>query len=278
MQSSPRAWLKEIPPVTRVLMGLTVLAAGCQFYLAYREFLLMSPMSPNVLGLTLSGIQSGSVWQLVTFGALHLGVLHVLANMLTLCCAGQEAEPIVGRWHFLGIFVVGNIVGGIADCAAMAANLLPATTQVVGLSAGVAAALAAYATILPDLEVAPLGGFGLMVQVRARMIGIAAMGAVLCLWLSQAAPEVGAPGMAVAMLAGWAYVKALGYGNPLAIQRFLYRRRQRAARVARMPAEQFIVEEIDPILEKISRQGLHSLTRAERRILEKGREKISTRS
>jgi hypothetical protein len=35
-----------------------------------------------------------------------------------------------------------------------------------------------------------------------------------------------------------------------------------------------MVEEIDPLLEKISRAGLKSLTRAERRILARGREKI----
>ena len=54
----------------------------------------------------------------------------------------------------------------------------------------------------------------------------------------------------------------------------LYERRQREARIERMPAEQFISEEIDPILDKISREGMHSLTRTERKILEKGREKI----
>ena len=43
------------------------------------------------------------------------------------------------------------------------------------------------------------------------------------------------------------------------------------------PAE-FISREIDPILDKISREGIHSLTRAERKILEKGREKIERKA
>jgi hypothetical protein len=45
-----------------------------------------------------------------------------------------------------------------------------------------------------------------------------------------------------------------------------------------MTPEQFISAEIDPILDKISREGMHSLSRAERKILEKGREKIATRA
>jgi hypothetical protein len=64
----------------------------------------------------------------------------------------------------------------------------------------------------------------------------------------------------------------------LAIQRYIFERRQRAARLDRMTAEQFISAEIDPILDKVSRNGMHSLTRAERRILEKGREKIAART
>ena len=74
---------------------------------------------------------------------------------------------------------------------------------------------------------------------------------------------------------GWVYVKQLGYGNPLRIQRYFFEKRQREDRRKYMSSEQFINEEIDPILEKISRDGIRSLTRAEKRILEMGREKIA---
>ena len=75
-------------------------------------------------------------------------------------------------------------------------------------------------------------------------------------------------------LVGWVYVKQLGFGRTWRIQRYFFERRQREERLARMPSAQFIQEEIDPILDKICRDGLHSLTRAERKILERGREKI----
>ena len=78
---------------------------------------------------------------------------------------------------------------------------------------------------------------------------------------------------------GWIYVKQLGYGNHLRIQRYFFEKRQREERRRHMTAGQFINEEIDPILEKISRDGIHSLTRAEKRTLEMGRDKITnTRS
>jgi hypothetical protein len=44
-----------------------------------------------------------------------------------------------------------------------------------------------------------------------------------------------------------------------------------------MTPEEFIAQEIDPLLDKISRQGMGSLTRAERRLLAKAREKIAAK-
>jgi hypothetical protein len=45
-------------------------------------------------------------------------------------------------------------------------------------------------------------------------------------------------------------------------------------RVQRMTPAEFIEHEIDPLLEKISRDGIQSLSRAERRVLAQAREKV----
>jgi hypothetical protein len=73
-------------------------------------------------------------------------------------------------------------------------------------------------------------------------------------------------------------VKQLGFGNPLWIQRVIFDRRQRAARLHRMGAEDFVAAEVDPILEKIVRSGIDSLTRAERKLLEQGSRKLNGKS
>ncbi len=41
-----------------------------------------------------------------------------------------------------------------------------------------------------------------------------------------------------------------------------------------LPPEEFLSQEVDPILDKISAQGIQSLTERERRILETAREKM----
>ena len=52
-------------------------------------------------------------------------------------------------------------------------------------------------------------------------------------------------------------------------------RKLRRDRRSRMSLEEFMAEEIDPLLEKISRSGMSSLTRSERRILAEVRERMS---
>jgi hypothetical protein len=44
-----------------------------------------------------------------------------------------------------------------------------------------------------------------------------------------------------------------------------------------LPAGEFISREVDPILEKISAQGIHSLTERERQILEAARSRMAKR-
>ena len=76
-------------------------------------------------------------------------------------------------------------------------------------------------------------------------------------------------------VAGWLYAHLLGFGRPSFLQRALYQRQLTAERFRQMDAGQFIAEEVDPLLEKISRTGLQSLSRRERRTLARGREKLA---
>jgi hypothetical protein len=74
--------------------------------------------------------------------------------------------------------------------------------------------------------------------------------------------------------AGWLYANLLGFGHASWLRRFIRRRREAVERLQRMSREEFIELELDPLLEKIARKGMHSLTRRERDILERAREKV----
>jgi membrane associated rhomboid family serine protease len=226
------------------------------------------------LALTGSGIAEGNYWQFLSFLALHDCPLplHLLGNMMVLYFAGREVEPIIGSRHLLGIYLCSNLLGGVAHWLAMPEVAL------VGVTAGVCALLGAYATILPELEITWHLFFVIPLRLRAKHLGLGLVLVTAGLWATYTAPELGPVGMLTGTLFGWIYAKQLGFGNPLAIQRYIFEKRQRAARLDRMTAEQFISAEIDPILDKVSREGMHSLSRTERKILEKGREKIAART
>ena len=63
-------------------------------------------------------------------------------------------------------------------------------------------------------------------------------------------------------VAGWLYAHLLGFGRPSFLQRMVRQRRMETDRLNRLSAEEFMTEEIDPLLDKISRDGIGSLTRA----------------
>ena len=77
--------------------------------------------------------------------------------------------------------------------------------------------------------------------------------------------------------AGWVYAHLLGFGQPSVLQRFLQERREQAHRYQRMTLKELMQEEIDPLLEKISKRGISSLSRRERRNLARAREQILAR-
>ncbi len=280
MQSFARHWPTGRPSVTTMLVALTVAAASAQWVFALfdrSEFLAQQALR-DWLALSVGAVRDGAWWQFFSFTLLHAGPLHLLANVLVLYFAGREVEPIVGAHHFFGLYVLGNLCGGVAQWAAMAGGLVPGAAVLVGVSAGAAAVLAAFSTILPELEVTLLLFFVLPLRVRAKALGVGVALFASLLWLAQAGAEIGPVAMLAGSAVGWLYVRRLGFGNPLAFQRYLFARRQRTACLQRMPAGQFISQEIDPILDKISREGIHSLSRTERRVLEQGREKIAAKT
>ncbi len=277
MQPFARHWPTGQPSVTVVFVTATLVAALAQwsFWLLDRTDLVSDQTLRSWFALQAETVRSGHLWQLVTFMLLHANPIHLVANVLVLYFAGREVEPIVGLRHFVGLYLAGNLAGGLAQWSAMALGLTPAGAWVVGISAGVAAVLAAFATILPELEVVLLLFFVLPLRLRAKVLGAGLVACTALLCLFDAGSPLGPVGMLAGCLVGWLYAKQLGFGNPLAIERYLCDKRQHAARIERMPAEQFIREEIDPILEKIARSGTRSLSRPERKLLEKGREKLA---
>lgn len=224
-------------------------------------------------GLSGGAVASGQLWQFFTYMFLHGSLLHLLVNMLTLMFAGREIEALLGPRHLLGLYLGGGLLGGILQLAFTGGSAV-----LVGASAAVFALLIAFTTIMPETEIMLLLFFILPVRLKAKFLALGLVVLSLFFILTGTGGNIGHFAHLGGALFGWLYAHRLGYGNPLWVQRYFWEKWERKDRQATMSPEEYISAEIDPILDKISREGIHSLTRAERKTLERGREKIDRRT
>jgi len=272
-QPSLRRWTGGRLSATALLVALSVGGYVAQILL---EYALIDHGQDALLrrwfALDGASIAAGEYWKFISYALLHFHPLQLAANMLLLFFAGREVESIVGWRHFISIYLGGLVLGGLASFFA-----LPELSTI-GTTAAVTAVVIAFATILPELEVSTNVFYVLPLRLRAKWLAVSLLAVAGVMWATRTPPEIGAPGILAAGVLGWFYAKQLGFGNPLAIQRYIFDRRARAARLDRMSPEQFMSTEIDPILDKISSEGLRSLSRAERKILALARDKMAART
>src|ERR1017187_7813843 len=240
----------------------------------------------SYLALSREGITNGYVWQLITYQFMHAGWLHLLLNCWAIYVFGRELELLLGGRRFLALTFSSGIIGGVFQV--LTAMVWPALFDgpVVGASACAFGLVAAFAMIFPERELTMLIFFVIPVRMRAKTLLIfsavlAVAGVVLsALHLgSNVANAAHLGGMAM----GWFYVKKI-LKNPALIGAVEERQiippklvRKKTVMPEEKSAGEFLESEVDPILDKISAHGLHSLTTRERAVLEAARKKMAQR-
>ena len=260
-----RSWAPSQRIVLLSLLGLNAATFIVQVVLTSwnRGFVL------EYLGLSDRGISDAYAWQFFTAPLLYNNVWHFIANMLVLYFIGRDVEAIIGQRQFLFLYLFGAFSGELGHLF-----LMPSDCVLFAAGGGIAAIFVAYATILPELEMTTLLLFMVPVRLKMRRVAQVALVVATVILLFDRTGSVGHSAFLGGALAGWFYAHLLGFGRTSLLQRMLRHRRVQAARLRSMSADQFVAEEVDPLLEKISRCGLASLSRGERRLLEQAREKM----
>ena len=96
-------------------------------------------------------------WQLLTYGFLHGGVVHLAFNMFMLWMFGKELESQMGSRRFLIYYLTGVIGAGIVQL--IVAGSQGGIYPTVGASGGVFALLLAFGMTFPNHPVAHLGWY-----------------------------------------------------------------------------------------------------------------------
>jgi len=138
---------KNLPQVTRSLLIANIAIFVVQQltgYLLIGPFALWplpSPRFPNA--------PSFEIWQLLTYGFLHGGLVHLFFNMYALFLFGSDVERLLGPRRYLTYYLVCVIGAAIAQTVVTASMDQP-PRPTVGASGGVFGVLLAFGMAFPN--------------------------------------------------------------------------------------------------------------------------------
>ena len=219
-------------------------------------------------------------WTFVTYMFVHAGLLHLLSNMLVLFVFGPPVEHRIGGRAFILYYLYCGIGAAVLSLV-LSGIMSSAAAPVVGASGAVLGVAVAFALLWPDAE---LLVFPLSMPVKARTLILALVG--LDIVLSQVTPRDGVAHLAHVGGAGFGYLffrlQALSRRSPRqpprAVDRVVMVQSGAAEPERRTPPVPLrprrraetdpVAAEVDRVLDKISEQGMNSLTPAERRFLD----------
>jgi membrane associated rhomboid family serine protease len=256
-----------------VVFVLDILTRGRLYFLAYNPYY---------------AIRRFFIWQFVTYMFMHAGIRHILFNMLPLWMFGCDVERKLGRESFITVYLLCGLCGvGLFTLSHLRAINNPGMTTLVGASAAVCGILVAFAMIFPERRITLLVFFVFPLSLKAKHLVLGFFVIEVLNELSHASGNVAHLAHLGGMVFAYFYMKfkfrlslpfAFTQGVWRRIKDYMHMRRfrhpRRRQRYTPVDSDAFISEEIDPILDKISRHGMKSLTWRERRILKKARSKM----
>jgi len=219
-------------------------------------------------------------WTLITYMFLHFNFLHILFNILWLYWMGKIFLFYFDEKKLLGVYILGGLSGGLFFL--LAYNLFPAFADVIvfsrllGASASVLAIIAAVATYAPNHTINLL----FIGQIRMKYLALVS----IALYVIGIASSNAGGNLAHLGGAAFGFVFALQYRKGQDLTRWTTKFMDVVARLFQ-PQQRIKVsyrgkndieynrhknqqqEEINRVLDKISKSGYDSLTKEEKELL-----------
>jgi membrane associated rhomboid family serine protease len=196
----------------------------------------------------------GELWRLVTYMFLHGNFWHLFFNLFALWMFGNELEQLWGTRRFLSFYFVGGIGSALF-------SVILWNTPIIGASGALYAVLVAYGIYFPDRQILLF----FIIPIRARYA------AIIFFFITLFAGGQGVANMTHlgGIVVGFLYLRAYPLYERFRAEREAVNRENRRRKWAEdaLQREKQFEEVIDPILKKISEQGMNSLTRKEKKIL-----------
>jgi membrane associated rhomboid family serine protease len=252
------------------------------------------------LALSWGGLSQGYLWQLLTYQFLHANLLHLIFNCWAIYAFGRDLEEALGVRRFLTLYLLSGVAGGLCQAllGGLVANLgapgwgVRFLVPTVGASAGALGLLAAFATLYPERLLTWLLFLIIPVTMRAKFlllfsVLLALFGLLIARSNMADAAHLGGIAFGVwfiryALQWNWTWPK-FRLGSRASAKRLVKVNSGPGKPWHAKPdeenttSEEFFSREVDTILDKISAQGIQSLTDRERRVLEAARERMGKR-
>jgi membrane associated rhomboid family serine protease len=208
----------------------------------------------------------GQIWRVITYMFMHdtSSPLHILFNMLVLWMFGVELENQWGTRRFVLFYFVCGIGSGLFSFISV---FTPAINiPVIGASGAVLGVITAYALYYPKREI--LLFFVLPINIRIFVLGYALYsiyGALIPHGNISHLTHLGGIVVALFYVKLYPYIFEVVRGYSDRVHEKHHLKEIENARFHK----QFFEEQVDPILEKISREGMQALTKKEKDVLKK---------
>ena len=258
----PITWVGRIPVyATTIILALYVVSmVGVAIALASGAEAGLGKLTFN----TESVLRGGELWRCLTYAFVNPPDPWFIISLVMLYIFGRDVEQHLGRKGFVRLYLGFLLLGP---------SLLLAASLVSGQSLSISQSWANFAVFLSFAALYP--GAQLLFQITAKIFALVLLGISVLQLLA------GRQWVEMMVLLGTAFLAyyAIRHGSALNLD-FISRLRPVSnrskiprLRVVKNPEDETVDPHriIDPLLEKISRNGLSSLTRREREQLERAR-------
>ena len=233
-------------------------------------------------------------WRVATYMFSHGGFWHLFLNMWSLYIFGKQVEERIGPSTFLKLYFVSGIIGGLCWILANLNSSVP----LIGASGAIFGVMAAAAMLFPRMQILLLFP-PVVLQVKTLVICIAILNIIML--YSEHSQNIAYLAHLGGLLGGYLFIgkystsrkkqHKAGAGLDRIFKTALGSvkdnlKGKSPSRKSHAPDLKFVDEagevfnedainsEIDPILDKIGKYGMKSLSVDEKRILERAREKL----
>ena len=269
----PVAWMGRYPihvPTLLVMVHVVCMIISCLLIAIGAGTIL------NVFAFDSAQVLSGGrLWQVATYAFVHSpsGLIWFAIEMYMLFAFGREVERFIGRRAFVVLYLLLLIIPSLF-------LTIWGFWQRTGLAGSATihfAIFIAFAAIYPNVE--------LFLRIMAKWVALVFLGAYsLQLLAYHGWSELAVLWLSAGLAYGFIHLRNAGPELAWLTDWTARWRSRRSLRVVPRPASRRVVEpeniyeSIDPVLDKISKSGIGSLTASERRALDRARNRLLKKS